>query len=162
DGDGAFALDGLPRAAGAIEFQRDGFVPQRLDTPKASAAGQRIVLARIDAGPIVVSGRVLDQSLVPIADALVGLQDQLAHPDAAGAFRLVFARGRPGLHADSRLFAAYPGLQTLVLERFGARLRDAGSTDLVLQLVDPVLSIAGRVVDADGRPVAGAVVYPWD
>lgn len=161
-GDGTFTIAGLPAGEGRISFHRDGYEPATLAVPAANASGVRIVLRRIDDASLLVTGSVVDHRMVPVAGARVGLQGLAATTDAAGRFRLVYRAGEPAPVASSELFAASPGYQTLVVPRFGARLADPAQRDVVLQLAGPALSISGTVVDAAGKPIADALVYPWN
>ena len=159
--DGTFALEGLPRGTGAIEFHCDGFAPKDVGVPATSLEHERIVLSAVGKSHMVVSGRLLDEREAPIQGGTVGLAAIVARTDREGRFELVFPRREDGPFKDSRLFAACVGFQSIVIEDFGAKLADpAMRRDLVLRLQTP-LTTTGRVVDAAGVPQVGAIVYPW-
>ncbi|HEX6811948.1 MAG TPA: sigma-70 family RNA polymerase sigma factor [Planctomycetota bacterium] len=160
--DGTFTLAGLPAGEGRIEFHRAGFLVQHADAPEATTTGLRIVMRSADSGRMVVKGVVLDHREVPVAKAVVVLEENAVHTRDDGRFELVFGAERSAPGPLSVLVAACPGHQALVVPGFGARLRDPAAREVVLRLPGPALSISGVVVDHEGKPVVDVLVYPWD
>ncbi len=117
---------------------------------------------------VVYQGRVLDPDGKPLAKAAVSfLSYRLRNPDdnpiraatgADGRFRFAIA----GSEFD-RSSADEPGLQGTVLAAapgLGFGMVDVGKNpgELMIRLVRDDVPISGRVIDLQGRPVAGATV----
>lgn len=145
--------------------------PFRLRLEKKGFAVRRIELdslrATYDLGDVVLDpgttwiGRVLDRDRRPVAGAELLLHpvgavaratEPTGYTDGDGRFRIRHqAAGRFDLEIRKQGFAAgwFPGLEFSASEK----VRDLESLTL-----EPVVPVAGRVVDADGRPVAGAEI----
>lgn len=104
----------------------------------------------LEVGPVEqVSGQVVDRASVrPLAGALVWWSrggGTAVQADSAGRFSIV----RPNSRGQTYLQAAAPG--------YIAATQDAGTPEgRVGFLLSPGLQIAGRAVDSQGNPVAGA------
>jgi RNA polymerase sigma factor (sigma-70 family) len=159
--DGTFRLAGLPAGEGRIGFHGAGFVTQYVGMPDAVTTGLRVVMRLPDRARTVVKGIVVDHREVPVPNALVVWAGNAVHTRADGRFELVFDASRRA-PAHGELVAACPGYQTLVVPRFGAELLDPAGSDVVLRLPGAALAISGTVVDHEGKPIADALVYPWD
>ncbi|MEM7310125.1 MAG: sigma-70 family RNA polymerase sigma factor [Planctomycetota bacterium] len=143
---GRFDL-GVPRQAGVrLRVTRLGYEPCTLDLG-GSGDELRVVLRRTSFEPPLVRGLVVDAAGEPVPDARVagGGRVTVAGPDgrfalaAGGVSELwAFAAGSGAAHAASG--AGWPDPLVLALEPAPRR-------------------IAGRVVDAAGRPLAGVEVW---
>lgn len=110
---------------------------------------------------VALSGRVTDDAGIPIPNADVAwlplsLLPQMSDSDLAwrrtgGDGRFNFPHVEPG---DLRIVARAPGRAPEMV----ARSVTAGMNDVDLRL-PPAVPFAGRVVDGEGRPIAGAGVY---
>ena len=174
DEKGRFLLTGLdPGTAYLATARRQGFASGETELPEleplATVSGVRIVL---DVGARLV-GQVIDDGGAPIPGARVALRTA-----TGGAMRLMRAMrgddGQDGPEAYSdndgffELRNVEPGSFDLEVSASGFTtatmagvevpeghdLVDAGSVAL-----DPGVELAGRVVDAQGRPIEGADVW---
>jgi protocatechuate 3,4-dioxygenase beta subunit len=117
----------------------------------------------VDAGARVLVGTVVDPAGEPVEDAWVALGTLSTKSGPAGEFALdLTAPGdplRPAAPPAAALRAAKPGHLPAELAR---RPGEAWPDPLVLELGEPPLTIAGRVVDAAGEPVPFAEVWTSD
>ncbi len=139
-------------AAGAAALGRQALADKGQETPPAAKSKPKAADADKDAA--TVRGRVLDPSGKPLAGAellLVGRQDKperLGVADAEGRFAVRAPRGKRWV----KLLARAPGL--------GADFVDLGTAaggEVVLRAVKDH-AIRGRVIDTQGKPVAGVTV----
>ena len=103
---------------------------------------------------------MIDVDGLPVAGASVVLGAYSAQADSFGRFELEVGY----LGADERLVAMHTGLRPAVVDGFGESFKahpDA-HRELVLQLGSATSSIAGRVVDADGKGLADIEVWLVD
>ncbi|HEX5051116.1 MAG TPA: sigma-70 family RNA polymerase sigma factor [Planctomycetota bacterium] len=161
-GDGAFAIDSLPAGGGSVAFHLDGYETVRLDVPIATRTGEVVVLRQIADPRVALGGVVVDAFRVPVAGALVGLGERAVHTDEHGRFGLEYPSAAERPPDDAALFVAKSGHRTLVVPAYGAMLRGGSKRDVELQLEGPALAIRGRVFDANGAPLAEALVYLWN
>ena len=160
DENGRFRLERAPLVDGAeLIATLAGYAPCTLEAPAFETQAIELVLARPELSGTTLSGRVVDRTNRPIAGAWVSLGAKTAPTDLAGEFRL--DRGDP---AELReLVAVYPGFRPA---RFEAELDGAGKPlfpDWIELVLDaPALSLAGRVVDEEGRGRAGLFVWIAD
>ena len=159
---GRFELAGAPSFAGAeLVTERATYRADRRPVPPQDEPALEIVLEPSRERPATISGRVVGPDGEPVPDAYVthGMTTTKSGPD--GAFALV---------ADERLTQAPDGaweegvVQAAKAGYQGARFARPSVVDpwpdpLVLRLGPPPLAIRGRVVDADGQPLAGAQVW---
>ncbi len=176
DGDGRFAIYGLaPGASYEVVAEREGYAPGRAEIYALGPASPalRLVLGR----GLRASGRVIGDDERPVAGAVVRLlrsppgkraktyrgesfrrdrrESRIPPTDAEGRFTAVdLDAGRYDLEvkADGYAVAKIPGVEVLPVAD------DGGETDLGTFVLERGVTIAGRVVDADGHGVAGAKV----
>jgi len=161
DAAGRFRHRDLPAGTGRLRFEKEGYRARELEI---GALDEREVQVTLEADEIayVVTGWVLAPNGAPVEAALVGLGDRTTRSAADGAFELRIPSEQAPAHYDA-LWAASPPWRTEVVERVGAALLDEPSKELEYELVfdGEALTIGGRVVDQEGAPVAGAIVYLW-
>ena len=152
---GAFELSDVGWSPGLhIAVELPGHEPGRLDLPERSAAGLRVVLDHVRAGPGTLEGLVVDPADEPVEGALVFLREQTSKSDPEGRFVLSLDEGG----ASGTLRALERGHLPAELELATV----AGGAPLVLRLGGEPLTISGRVVDARGDPVRDAYVWTRD
>lgn len=152
DAEGLFRFEGLPAGEYRLDASGGGASAEPLG-PIPLGPGEQLadlVLQLIDAGSL--SGTVLDaRTRAPVAGAQLAAGGAMAVSDDAGRFEL---RGLP------------PSDATLVISRAGyvsrsARLsvgrgsHESGATFLLT----PAAHVSGKVVQADGSPASGALVF---
>lgn len=163
---GKFHLRGVAGGAGvALQIEAAGFTTQLLDLPARDDGELLVQLAR--QGGRQLSGVVLDAKGLPVPGASVAAGQEITKTDERGGFQLLwkeqeqdpFARDFPGDAAEE------PHLVALKLGHgaFRAPLAEL-EADVALTLVLPAAAgqLQGRVLDAAGRPVAGAIVWISD
>ncbi|MBK8100787.1 MAG: sigma-70 family RNA polymerase sigma factor [Planctomycetes bacterium] len=159
DGTGAFALTGVPALAGAtLAATLGGFLPHQQSAPTATDLAMQVTLERPAASADVITGIVIDPFGATVAGANVGAGGGIARTDQSGAFTLDLRE-----QALPRLVAVAPGFQPGVYEA----PRDAAGKPqwparVQLRLGPAPLTIAGRVRNHDGQPLAGARVWIAD
>jgi protocatechuate 3,4-dioxygenase beta subunit len=155
--DGRFELAAIPALAGAtIRAALAGFAPRADEAPARSTRALEIVLARPGEAAGLVRGVVLDAAGARAEGARVSAGAEIALTDARGEFTLdVRTAG-----TRARLVALKRGLLPAVFEpETDARGAPLWPADVVLRLGARAHALAGRVVDDDGEPVAGAQVW---
>ncbi|MFN0008486.1 MAG: sigma-70 family RNA polymerase sigma factor [Planctomycetota bacterium] len=160
--DGRFALRGIPAVEGAkLTAVLEGYASGEVPEPAFADAGVTIVLAP-PAKPLTggLKGRVVDDGGRPVPQARVFLGLASVTTDAQGEFALGFSRAV----TTDRIVAIAAGWRPAAMDRpREPRGEDTGWPESVeLALPGPVLSIRGRVVDAEGEPVAGLRVCVAD
>ena len=156
-GDGRFELGAVPALEGsAVDAALAGFAPRSEASPLRSTSALEIVLERPRESSGLVHGVVFDPDRRRMPGARVSAGKEIALSDARGEFTLdVRLQG-----TRERLIALAPGLLPAVFEP----TRDSDGrllwpAEVVLQLGGPAGTVRGRVVDADGAPIAGAKVW---
>jgi RNA polymerase sigma-70 factor (ECF subfamily) len=152
---GRFAFEVAPALEGcAVEARADGLAPAALAIDAGEHRDLRIVLPPLPAAAGTVRGVVLDATGQPVARAKVALGRQPLVTGADGRFEFVVTDAR----AQDRLFAVANGWRPVTLLR--SEQPDDRWPDLVeLRLTERPLSIAGTVLDAEGKPHAAASVW---
>lgn len=163
DGDGRFALRHAPRFAGAsLQTEAPGFVQDRRPLPEAPTE-VRIELERNRA---LLAGEVRHRDGKPAADVAVFCGGYGTHTDGEGRFTVDLAAvSADGPRQRQRwLVAAATGFLPARLRCPAEAWQDPASwpQPLVLRLGEPALSIDGRVLDDDGRPLEDATVTALD
>jgi RNA polymerase sigma-70 factor (ECF subfamily) len=162
DDRGRFAFDAVPAVQGSVlTTVLDGYEPLRLEAPSTTDMALTLTLTRPSA-PLEGSlkGRVVDVEGRPVPAARVALGLTSLLSDEEGAFRIDLARAV----TSETLRAVKEGFLPAVVERPYEPLEgDTGWPEFVeLRLGGPALSIAGRVVDHRGEPVAGVRLWLAD
>jgi hypothetical protein len=153
DAGGRFELRGLPAGSYRLRAARPGQSPGMLwlrgGTPaKTGEADVRLVVAADG----VVKGRVLHADGSPPTTFAIAAGWNAPTPFASedGKFSIVLPGGRHALAVTGASF-----VKKVVTD---IDVKEAGETDVGTITVEQGRSIAGRVVDVEGRPVAGAQV----
>lgn len=161
DAEGRFAFDSVGRVEGShVAAERDGYERGRVPLPEESKRDLELVLAEAVAGEGALFGLVVDADGAPVRDALVSLGGDSVRSGTDGRFVLEDL----GHTADRTVLAVKRGHLPGEAEFLGSAGAPGHSeaAPLVLRLGSAPLSIAGRVVDAEGEPVAGASVWSPD
>ena len=157
---GAFALDAVGLVAGArLRAVREGLGSVEVELPERSSEGLVLRLAPPASGPGTVHGLVLDGSGVGVADVQVSAGADSVVTDGAGCFALPLAPWQEDVVVRAAVRGRLPASAPF------ARGAPDGADPLhplVLVLGDEAPSLRGRVVDAEGEPVAGARVWTPD
>ncbi len=124
--------------------------------------GDVVLLAKARSN-LVLEGRVLHENGDPAVGAPVFLSSELRTESGPDGFYALPIEEPGAVDVRAPLVAVEPGYAAAIHPQFGQYLREnadaLGPIDLFLG--GPTLSLAGRVVDADGRPCAGwRVVLP--
>lgn len=151
--DGVFALERVPSVARAIlETSAPSFADDERPLPTESAFDLLIELGDPEPPGALLEGVVVHEDGSPAAGASVHLVDSQAKTDGRGSFRLEV---RP-VPADAPLVAILKGFQPAVILEYGRVISatDGHPPSARLVLGPRPLSIAGRILEADGRPCA--------
>ncbi|MBK7877580.1 MAG: carboxypeptidase regulatory-like domain-containing protein [Planctomycetes bacterium] len=164
DRDGRFALEEAPAIENsAVWASATGYQRTRIDAPLATARTLELVLAASDPSSHL-QGRVVDAQGAPVVGAYVALDRQAGLTDRLGRFELPAGPRdeRTGEGGGTRLRVAKQGFLPVTLESRKPTSTEPGAwpEPLVVVLGDPARTIEGVLVDADGKPVAGARVTP--
>jgi protocatechuate 3,4-dioxygenase beta subunit len=161
DAEGRFSLDEAPRTEyGLLVTTRAGFAPDIRALPLEPTFDLEIVMGVPDDERALLEGVVVDAEGQPVEDAYVACEYQNGKTDAKGRFSLdLNGEGERGV-----LMAIKAGMQPAQLMRAGDSniAPDAWPDPLVLRLGGAPLAIEGRVLDADGEPLAGVKVWTAD
>ncbi len=174
DPSGAFAIEDLVELGDVqLRAQAQGYLQcvAKLSDLPASGVVLRLPDSRVE-GP-TLAGRVVDDHGVGVVGAVVELGDaarphkQFSSPnhvstDANGDFRIAFPEGAPISRIVMRAFADGRLPVEIVREGSEATRRDAWPSPLVIELTQVTKSIAGRVIESDGTPVAGCALWIED
>lgn len=162
DGLGRFSLAEAPRIGGAtLNVTHDGFQPWLRPLPAWSDQALHVVLepTRPEAGRLM--GQVVDPAGALVAGAKVSLGQKITSTDELGQFRFDLEGPAQGAH---ELLAIHRGfLPARMAAPGGPGTGDSGWPSYVLLRLGPApLAVTGRIVDAQGQPVAGAQVWAKD
>ena len=157
---GFFVLPEAAQFTGAeIHVRREGFLDWRAE-PGPADENLRIILERVllAAETKAVRGRVLDASGAPMIDVRVALDGLATRTDRSGAFALPWDGER--VVTQPRLVAVAPGRAPA----FALASSDGSAgwnwpNPLELRLEEAPLSIAGHVLDHEGLPRAGVLLW---
>lgn len=148
--EGRFRLEALMAGTYRLEASHPEYGPSEVVeltlASGGSAQGVRLVLRR----GVRLVGRVLDTNLRPIEGALATVDDERhSLTDARGQFVLGSLRDRATLVVQADGYAPHRGVVTV--------REPETEVEIVLQTADA--RAEGRVVDARGEPVVGAIVH---
>lgn len=173
DDRGRFELPDAPLARGKLEVEAAGWMTKAIEPPDRATYDLEIALERLEAKHAIVVGHVVDDAHQPVEGAYVVLGSATRMTPADGSFGFdIDAMEHLGDLEMSTNESARPmfDISTITAAKAGSlparatvpsreELRAAPEpTELTLVLGGMPLEIRGRVVDADGRPVAGAHV----
>lgn len=159
---GRFEMKQVPLVPGTkLTTTLAAYMTDEREVPAHDEFALELVLRSARAEPEQLLGTVVDVEGKPVEGAWIACGPATAKSGRAGAFALdLTLRDVGGREARSTLVRAVkqghlPGEVT--------RANDgAWPSPLVVRLGGPPLSIEGRVVDADGKPIAGAQVWTSD
>ncbi|MBL9079754.1 MAG: sigma-70 family RNA polymerase sigma factor [Planctomycetes bacterium] len=152
----------LPVADTALSVSHPGHRPVAVPIVATTAASLDVVLPRIAKGARIVTGVVTGPRGEYVRGAAVGLGSRRTRADDFGNFELVLEPGA-GVNPGAALWATGDGLFPVSIANFGeivAALAE-GSVTQDLHIERRAQTIVGRVLDADGKPVANVALYPW-
>jgi protocatechuate 3,4-dioxygenase beta subunit len=180
DRDGAFALEGLDSRAEIRVTAHDwdaGYAASATIRPGSKSGSEPLTLCVSPEGAVALTGRVLDSGRRPMVGALVRLRsavrdirgyrlleqpvllgdDEGVRTDAAGRFQTP-QRLQPDLEYRAEVETAGNGpCATEWVEP--PRGKTATFADVVLLATPRLRTLAGRVVDRQGKPIAGVSVF---
>ena len=157
DRNGRFVLRDVPAVArGRLSVTLGGYLPRFAPLPPLSAELPDLVLDRPKVGTAGIEGLVVDASGAFVAGARVSAGGAVSTTDDRGAFTIDLSSEK----TLDRIVAVAKGMQPAVLvpERDGAG-EPKWPARVMLRLGQPPLSITGKVIDRDRRPVEGAKVW---
>jgi hypothetical protein len=158
---GEFAMSDLPAESGSLLFELDGYESTRVEISDLAEEHIEVTLeASVDL--VALSGFVLSPGDVPVPNALVGIGSHTVHSGEEGEYRLSLPCDSITPDARTLYAAAYPW-QTKTDRALPYELAETTSGSLERNIVFDAesLGISGVVVDFDGQPVAGLLVYLW-
>ena len=162
DGQGRYRLDGVAAGLQRVEASAPGDLVARKGGVRVAAGAAATADLQLQPGA-TIGGVVVDAlTRRPVAGARIAIADSpgsgIGASEPAGSARSD-AKGRFSaaglLPGDYEVRAAKAGYLPATLPRVAASARSAGAAAVALV---PAASIAGRVVDAQGKPIAGATV----
>jgi RNA polymerase sigma-70 factor (ECF subfamily) len=160
DAQGHFAIERVGFVPGAFVIAEHlPFAAARLPLPEVSSTDLLLRLSAPGASPRLF-GVVIDKRGRPVAGALVSVGDETATTGDDGRFAVAWLLGRRPTVV--RAVRTDRGAVSAVLGADAAQPGFCAERPLVLQLPDRTGELRGRVVDADGKPVAGAHVWTQD
>ena len=153
DSMGRFGFESAPLGPGLmLHVSAIGYEPAKLDAASLPAGTVVVELSPPrTSDESTVEGVVLDERGFPVEGALVRLADNTVRSDGSGHFRLVLP---DWVWEPTPLVAMKQGRLPALIPDFGTLIETYGRSVPYQELVlggEP-RAIAGRVVDADGRP----------
>lgn len=157
DEHGRFDLGETPLVRGTIAAVREDREAEPVAIPTSARDDVELRLGGLPPG-IVARGRVLDAEGRAVDAAVVALAEVATSTRTDGTYELVVKNSAPA-DRPLELVAAHPGaLAARVAFASREELERAASRPIDLVLRGASLAISGRVVDPDGRPIAGVHV----
>lgn len=157
---GTFTLARLPANHCTVTFSKPGYRSRTVDIVPGPVTGASVVLEPVLDARCALFGTVLGARGSIVAGALVAVGDVATRSDSRGRYRLVFDRAV--LAAGDPLVAAAPGRQTFVNDEPAALFTGSSEVRFDFDLSREALQLDGRVVDGEGRGVAGIHVRLWN
>lgn len=161
DAQGRFALQALPEGCAVLRLERSGYQIHTVRVDSEIAGQSRFVLQPLTSDKVILTGWVVDHMYRTVPEARVGLGTHQTESDDWGAFRIEFHKEEV-LEGGTTLYAAKPGYQTRVIKDFGSDPESlTEQIEVELNLAGPALTISGRLLDADGKPLKGSAILLW-
>ena len=154
--EGRFVLSGAPEK-GLISITAPGYMSETVRVDREGGRGMTIVLRELSAGGGCLSGCVISSSQQCIASALVGFGQTVVETDARGVFAVL----RNDVEASAGRLTFWVMAPGYVSRQCQCDIGPEGDLGTVV-LDKGELSLAGRVEDQLGRPVAWATVAILD
>lgn len=159
--DGGFALDGLGVVEGAeLHFTREGYLPHSMPQPTNSDTAMQVVLHQPTPVEGSLLGQVVDVAGIAVADARVSLGDATAVSGADGRFAIDMQQAGRNRQLVAMKRGHLPGRYEL--SEWEGAFQAADQPFALVRLGAEPLSISGELVDARGRPLAGAKIWAAD
>ncbi len=165
DASGAFVFEEMPDLNPAQLFvSAAGFRRAHVEFPAGGSPNIEVVLQRAEPSATTLTGRVSFADGTPAPGAWVSAGSSTVRTDSEGLFALDVALHSPwhesGPDAEFVVFAVMEGyLPGSATSPSIAEVEESGERlPLVLELGGSPLSLAGRVVDAEGKPLGGLEV----
>jgi hypothetical protein len=161
DADGRFDLGRIPRLpGGSLLASAEALAPRTVALPDTDDRDVRIVMSPFAYEQGQLDGLVVDALGAPVAGARVAMGVTSVVSDRDGRFQLLLRRAGWPTAIVAAKAGHLPG--RCELPRGGGTKREDWPAQVVLRLGTSPLSIHGRVVDQDDRPLEGAVVWIAD
>lgn len=160
DQEGRFVLRDVPAVAGAeLAATLGGYQPRFVEQPASSTVLLELVLDRPAEGAAVIVGTVVDPFDAPVAGARVSAGGAVSRTDERGEFMIDLSNGE----TLDRIVAIAKGMQPAVrVPERDADGKPKWPERVTLRLGQAPLSITGKVMDRERRPVEGAKVWITD
>jgi len=157
DAEGCFELPSVGGAPGSRLFaSAQGLSHDEIELPSASSSDLVLVLGPPAPVANALTGHVVHADGRPASGAYVSTGDEATRAAEDGSFELAL---EPDAKAE-RVRAVLAGFLPVELELAG--LSGEARADLVIVLGGAARTIAGRVLDGRGEPIAGARVWTSD
>jgi len=160
--DGSFELRTPDAALARLVAEKDGFVATSVAAPREQRSDLVLTLAKPgETTSLFVEGVVVHADGTPSTKGFVRFGGEACGLDEQGRFKMPIDVGNL---EDHTLVAIERGYQAAVVPGFQAKVRASPGAIPFQRLVlgGPPLAIEGRVVDHEGRPMAGWIVQPLD
>lgn len=144
---GEFEFGDAPELRGLeLTARHSRYAPLREPAPATASWNILLTMRGLESGADIVLGRVFDRDGMPAASAHVSDGNDVSKADKNGYFTIA-GHGRQTMTLTAASRGLLPATKKL------QRAPSGWPQNVVLQLGGPSLSIAGRVEDADGKPV---------
>jgi len=155
DASGVFRIEDVAWVEGlTLHASQDGFEERATELP-AFQEDLVVVLERLQPGLRVLVGEVVEPNGDPVPDAHVSAGVRTTRTDALGRFSLEIGEEERSTHAWAVVPGRLPGREEIAWT-------DVGPAPIRLVLGAEPLTLSGRLLDADGTPLANAPVWARD